>query len=277
MANRVQDLGHVADAAQPAQDDARTALHLVAELLRLRDLVGARVVLDHRAVAAQQRHRGLDEIADRRGIERHVQGAAQGVDATGRADHGVDAALAAADLLRRADDRANWLIRLGEVFETARCDRQAAQFFENALSSGYYPEALLGMARLAVRRRDKEEARRYLLSALSLEEKCDPQGRTAVELFHTTVGQLMMLGDPRENCVAWVATFPADAQPAALAQRSLMLYATKRSAAEKHLEEVLCAMQPGSPATPAAKLQWREAPKHQQPARPVRESVQSVF
>jgi hypothetical protein len=133
---------------------------------------------------------------------------------------------------------------------------------------------LVGAARFGLAR---NEARRYLLSALNLEEKVGPRSRTAVELFHAIVGQLMMLEEPRENCVAWIATFPAEAQPTALAQRSLMLYGTSRSAAETHLNEVLAAMQPGNPVTPAGKLQWREAPKHQQPARPVREGVQFVL
>ena len=70
---RIQHLRHEADAADAAVHDARAAPELVAHLLRLGDLVAGRVVLDDRAVALDERARGLHEVADRGRIEVRVE------------------------------------------------------------------------------------------------------------------------------------------------------------------------------------------------------------
>jgi Zn-dependent protease with chaperone function/tetratricopeptide (TPR) repeat protein len=184
------------------------------------------------------------------------------------------AAASAADVLRQADNSPRWLIRLGEAFETARQDEPASRFFNGAMEAGHYPEALLGLARLASNRGEKDAVRTRLVEALNVEKQVGHDGRSAVELFPATVAQLTMLEEPRENCVAWIASFPADAQPAALANVSLMVYARERAVAEQHLYVVISAMQPSSPVTPASRLKWRQAPQDQQPARAVREGVQ---
>jgi hypothetical protein len=56
-----------------------------------------------------------------------------------------------------------------------------------------------------------------------------------------------------------------------------MVYSTTRFAAETHLDFVLRAMQPTGNPVAASKLQWREAPADNQPARPVREGIQFVM
>jgi predicted Zn-dependent protease len=188
-----------------------------------------------------------------------------------------DAAHQAAAVAREADNRPHWLIYLGGVFEAARQDDSAAQYYREALSSGHYPEALLGLARLAATEGKADEARDHLVCALNLEKETAPKGRTAVELFHALVEQLVQLGEPQADCRAWIVTFPPTATPAALAERSLMLYATTRYAGETHLDFVLEAMQPDARRNSAKELQWRDAPPDKQPARPVREGIQFVM
>ena len=184
---------------------------------------------------------------------------------------------AAAELLRKADSGAQWLIRLADRFESSRQDESASQFYRGALVSGHYPEALLGLGRLASNNGRQEEARSHLANALNLEKAAGPRGRTAAELFLSIVGQLAMTEEPREGCVAWVVRFPKDATPAALAERSLMIYATTRYAAETHLELVLKAMQPSTAITPVSRLEWSYAAKDRQPVRPVREGIATVL
>jgi tetratricopeptide (TPR) repeat protein len=191
--------------------------------------------------------------------------------------HEYEAAGDTARRLRECDSNLQWLIWLGGTFERARQDQKAARFYREALDLGHYPEALLGLARIAANEKRVNEAKNYLISALDLEKTVGSNGRDGVELFHPIINQLALLDAPRENCTAWIATFPAGSFPKALAQRAVMIYATSRRAAENHLDVVTAAMQPTQGATASSKLQWREAPKDQQPARPVREGVQFVL
>jgi Zn-dependent protease with chaperone function len=191
--------------------------------------------------------------------------------------HQFDAAREMAEQLDHGECNPQWLVGVAVAFEGAREDQTAERFYREALKKGHYPEALLGLARVAANGKRSNEAKEHLISALDIEMSVGPYGRSALELFHHTVGQLMMLDEPRENCMAWIVGFPAGASPAALARRSLMLYATSRRAAENHLQMVLEAMRPGQSVTPTWQLDWKEAPRDQQPARPVREGVQFVL
>ena len=192
--------------------------------------------------------------------------------------HQYKEAREAADVARQADKNSSQgLIDLAGVFESARQDECAVEFYREALTVGHYPEALLGLARLAANEQRRNDAKELLISALNLEQKTAPKGRTAIELFYPLVSQLSFLEDPRADCKAWIVTFPPGATPAALAERSLMLFGTTRYAAESHLDFVLKAMQPGNCPNSSTHLQWREAPADKQPARPVREGIQAVL
>ena len=183
----------------------------------------------------------------------------------------------AVDVVRRADSDPQRLIQLGGVFETFRQDEYAARLYREALNAGHYPEALLSLARLATNEERFIEAREHLTCALNLEKETAPKGRTAVDLFQPLVSQLSFLAEPLADCKAWILTFPADATPAALADRSLMFFGHTRYSAETHLDFILKAMQPTGTPISASKLQWREAPADKQPARPVREGIQAVL
>jgi tetratricopeptide (TPR) repeat protein len=183
----------------------------------------------------------------------------------------------AEETLRQADPHPHRLIQLAGIFEHARQDEEAKRLYREALSMAHYPEALLALARLAANEERTFEAKEHLLSALNLERETGSKGRTAVELFQPIVSQLASLAEPRGNCKAWIVTFPKTGAPAALSDRSLLLYGQTRYAAETHLNIVLQALHPTGNAVSAAKLEWREAPADKQPARPVREGIQLVM
>jgi hypothetical protein len=182
----------------------------------------------------------------------------------------------AGDVVRLADSSAPSLIRLGSVFEAGRQDQYAGQFYRDALNLGHYPEALLGLARLAANEERRDEAKELLSRAMNTTLEAGPKGRTGIQLFQPIVTQLALLEQPRADCKAWIVTFPADATPAALAGISLLIYGVTRYAAERNLNFVRNAMEPDSPDS-ATQLNWREAPADQQPARPVHEGIQSVL
>jgi Zn-dependent protease with chaperone function/tetratricopeptide (TPR) repeat protein len=191
--------------------------------------------------------------------------------------HEYDEARKASDSVRAADSSAPSLIRLGHSFQTGRQDDSARQFYSEALNLGHYPEALLGLARLATNEKRREDARELLGRALNTKLETGLKGRTGVQLFHALVGQLSLLEEPIADCKAWIVTCPAAGTPPALAGVSLMVYALTRYAAEEHLDFVLKAMEPDSRPKSAAQLQWRDAPADQQPLRPVREGIQFVL
>jgi len=173
-----------------------------------------------------------------------------------------------------------WLIRLGEIFEHARHDEHAFGYFHRALTLGFYPEAHVGLARIAARRKESALSRQHLLSALDM-GKTVPEGAAGPgQVFRAVVDQLMQLDRAREQCRAWIARFPtpqSNHTPDVLRGRQIMVYAPDRKAAEGYLDEILDAIQPTPEPAPAFTLNWSEAPKDQQPVRPVYPGVQHVL
>ena len=98
VAQRVEERGHAEGAAKAAGDDARATVELLTERLRLHRLVRDACRLEHGAVPALRHLAGLDEVADRPGVERLVERAPHGVDAARHADDRVHLALPDAQL-----------------------------------------------------------------------------------------------------------------------------------------------------------------------------------
>jgi tetratricopeptide (TPR) repeat protein len=164
-------------------------------------------------------------------------------------------------------------VRLGQFHEVARQNQKAANFYNEALAAGFYPEGLLGLARLEAHAKNKEQAKRHLMAAL---DAARPLGQKAVgplPLFHRITGQLLSLEDPVPNCRAWVASMNGGKSPPGLANKSILIYAPGRHQAEQFLNEIVGAMEPGTPPIAAANIGWREAEKEKQPDGPVRPGV----
>jgi Zn-dependent protease with chaperone function/tetratricopeptide (TPR) repeat protein len=169
-----------------------------------------------------------------------------------------------------------WFVTLGRCYEAARQDLKAAAFYDEALAMGFYPEALMGLARLEARHQKKEEARNYLVSALNTERELGERALGPLPLLRQILAQLVSLEEPVAGCRAWIATLKDGRSPAGLANKSLLIYAPSHQYARDSLHRLLSAMQPAVPPI-MSDISWAEAPKEQQPDQPVRAGIQGVM
>jgi Zn-dependent protease with chaperone function/tetratricopeptide (TPR) repeat protein len=179
--------------------------------------------------------------------------------------------------LQQSAAGAHRLVRLAEIYESARKYGQAAAFYREALAAAHYPEALLGLARLELFHENKAAARRHLLDALNTTKTAGEKSAGTVGLFQAIINQLLLLRDPAPDCQAWVARFGKSAKPPALANASLLVFATTANQAEKFIAELVDALQPGEPSVMQQALTWQKAPPERQPRAPVHPGIQGVF
>jgi tetratricopeptide (TPR) repeat protein len=179
--------------------------------------------------------------------------------------------------LKQSGASAQLLIRLARLYENARLTDAAASLYQDALASGHYPEAHLGLGRIETERNNKGEARRHILAALNIEQPVGKEGATTWQIFHPILNQMLWLHEPIANCRGWMVAFPGNSQPAALAGQSLMVYASDQQQAQGHLQTVMNAMQPGKPPAILNPSTWKAAPRPLQPDGPVRPGVQGLW
>jgi tetratricopeptide (TPR) repeat protein len=177
--------------------------------------------------------------------------------------------------MRSAPIAGDMLVNLARSYEIARQYQTASDLYQEALKAGHYPEALLGLGRVEKERRNRETARRHILEALNLSRPLGENATGPLPLFNTIVGHLVALEEPVPHCKAWIASFDGSMKPQALANTSLLVYATARQQAEQSLDAILNAMEPGVPVSRYG-IFWKDAPKERQPEIPVRPGVQSV-
>jgi Zn-dependent protease with chaperone function/tetratricopeptide (TPR) repeat protein len=209
-----------------------------------------------------------------------------------RADDDVDHALSwlRVSLIRREFDLARrWAARIaeldvdnkhtivvGSLFESARLDDDAAAIYGAALEHAYLPAAHVGLARIALHKGNKEEARRRALLALDVEQTVPPKAADPVALFGQVTSILMETEDRRVPCTARTVTVPADAKPFAIAGVTLIVYAPDRAGAESRLQPVISALTPTTTGVDVSTLEWKEAPFERQPVRPVFPAIDTV-
>jgi tetratricopeptide (TPR) repeat protein len=168
------------------------------------------------------------------------------------------------------------LLRLGTIYETARQDGKAGDYYTRAIEAAHYPEAYLGLARLALHRKDKEAAKANLLAALDTEKTLGENGVGALTLFHVIVGMLRGLRNPDPNCRAWLASFPEASCPKEFEKVALLVVAANIEEARKFVEEIFCAIQPKESIYLPKYTKWEEAPGEQQPVGPAQPGVFGV-
>jgi tetratricopeptide (TPR) repeat protein len=171
----------------------------------------------------------------------------------------------------------NW-VTLGKFHEMARENVRAAAFYEGALAKGFYPEALLGLARLEAQARNKEAARKHLLAALDTSRELGEKAVGPLPLFHQINQQLLFLEEPVPGCRAWTAKFGliGGKPPFGLENKAILVFAPTRQQAEDSFFALFGAMQPDRPPIDRATIGWSEARRDQQPDGPVRVGVQGI-
>ena len=169
------------------------------------------------------------------------------------------------------------LLQLAGAYESCRHAAKASTFYTEALAVGHFPEALLGLGRLEAAKQNKEAARSHFLAVLNFQKQAAEGSCGAGPLFHAALEQLLMLHEPIPNCQAWIAGLNGNGTPAALANKSLMVYAANKADAEHSVNGLLAAMQPDQPPLIAGGIAWRQAPQEQQPFGLVRAGVQGVL
>ena len=184
-------------------------------------------------------------------------------------------------LSRKFDDAAEWarlfkekckyyhdLVRLGAVYEAARKTDTAREYYSEAIEAAYFPEALLGLARIEAEARNNTLAESHLLAALDLQKSVGKGGVGPLQVILQTFSQLLALHEPVLNCHAWIASLNGGVGPPPLLHHSFMIFARSRDDAENHLMRLFAAMQPGLPPINPSRIGWRMAPKEQQPDGP---------
>ncbi len=225
------------------------------------------------------------------GYLREAQELLAGADATIRLDPELTVLAIRIHLLRREfADADRWIrelkehgvaphnaIQLGAAHETARLDQTAADFYRMALEKAFYPEAHLGLARLAAHREDKVIAQQELLAALNLSREVGPRGRTPIGVFFEAATLHTGLQDTIGNAQGWLATFTGNAIAGPLSNQVFLLFAANQEAAAKHLQELADALQPAKPSLFPQYVSWSKAPKDQQPVGHVRPGIQRYW
>jgi Zn-dependent protease with chaperone function/tetratricopeptide (TPR) repeat protein len=168
-------------------------------------------------------------------------------------------------------------VELGGLYERARNDSKAVEFYQRALTAGYLPEALLGLARQAAQAGDNAQARKHILAALDVTMPLGKKARSAFDLFSGALAQLWALNEPAADCKAWIIGFLAGTKAGPLTRRSLFVYAHNEREASGYLRTIMQAMEPNNPLMSAIHFNIKEAPKDLQPAQPVRPGVQHLY
>lgn len=188
----------------------------------------------------------------------------------------VDAADALAEALARTCTDKHLLVRLGGLYENAREDLKAARYYGQAIEAAHYPEAQLGLARLALHRQDKEQARAALLATLDTEKALGQKGQAPLVFFLDVVAMLRSLRNADANCSAWIARFDGQSAPVAFRNVALVVWAREMTEAKAYVAEITGAIQPNAPPPLPGSIAWEEAPREQQPVGPVHPGIHGV-
>lgn len=172
---------------------------------------------------------------------------------------------------------ADWFIRLGQFHEAARENAKASGLYNEALTKGFYPEGLLGLARIEAQTQNRGPAREHLIAALNTQRELGKKGVGPLPLFNQILSQLLALQEPVPSCRAWTATLNGGHSPPGLANKQLLIYASTREQADQSLQIVLQAMQPGVPPIPVSSIGWTAVRKERQPDGPVLAGVQGIL
>jgi Zn-dependent protease with chaperone function/Tfp pilus assembly protein PilF len=168
-----------------------------------------------------------------------------------------------AALLEQAHPGPRTLLALAQAYGDAEQYDAALPLLEQVGAGGFYPEACVGLARIAFERKQLDQARAHLLAALDLTQALGPGARGPLEFLETAARGLIAMGEPVEGCQAWRAKLDLSASPAPARQLTLLVCAPTQAAAREQVRELYRAMHPGHELSDA-QLSWEPVePEHQ--------------
>ena len=180
-------------------------------------------------------------------------------------------------MLAESDLPGHRLLAIGYLYENARTDAKAVEFFQRALARGHYPDAFLALARHAVEAKDKARARQYIHAALDTTKAAADKAASAFDVFHQALNQLLHLEEPLDSCRAWLTSFLPGKNAGPLAKHSFLVFAPTDKDAQGYLQILLQAVKPDEPPLAGAYIMVKPAPRNLQPVRPVRPGIQYVY
>lgn len=168
-------------------------------------------------------------------------------------------------------------LEIAVAYERARQDLTATLLYREALQSGFYPAAELGLARLALHAHDRAAARTHALAALDSNRPLGPKATPALNLFAATTGFFLQLAETVTHAEAWIVTVTGNQVAGPLANCAFLVFAPDEKTAEKLFREIADAVQPAKPPLLPNHLGWQIAPVHQQPIGHVRPGIQRFW
>jgi Tfp pilus assembly protein PilF len=180
----------------------------------------------------------------------------------------VEEAARCATLLEQAHPGPRTLLALARAHAEASLPDQAYSLFEQVGARGFYPEALVGLARIEYERQEPEPARAHLLAALDLTREREAGVPGPLEFLEAVARGLIAMGEPVEGCQAWTATLELSLPGTNARLLSLLICAPTLEAAREQVRQIHRALHPDRELADAS-VTWKPVEPEQQPAGPV--------
>jgi len=181
-----------------------------------------------------------------------------------------------ATLLQEDATDAALRLQLAASHEGIRRHDRAWELYEEVTRLGHYPEALVGLGRIANRRGQREDARRHLLSALNTQVSVGPKAIQPLTFFNAVLAELGTLRGPRIPCKAWILTFVDSEVAGPLANQAFVIFGRTENEAVADMKMLTDAIIPKN-SIKTEHIALRLAPNDRQPARAVTPGVQGVW
>lgn len=157
-------------------------------------------------------------------------------------------------------------VEIAGLYETARRDAEAETYYREALAGGFYPAAELGLARLALHRKDFAAARKHALAGIDTSRTHAEKAAPPLAFFTGALSVFLQAGKPTGGLVAWDVAVSGNAELGPFASRTFLVYAHGEDEAEQLVKTTIEATQPHKQPLGAHLFVGRRAPSDRQPA-----------
>lgn len=167
-------------------------------------------------------------------------------------------------------------VEIAELYETARRDSEAEAYYREALAAGFYPAAELGLARLAIHRKDFAAARQHALAGIDTSRTHAEKAAPPLAFFTGALSIFLQVGKPATGLIAWDVAVSSGSELGPFANRTFLVYASSENEAEQFVKTTIEATQPHQPPLRAHLFVGRRAPSDRQPASNAVAGIQAI-